>query len=77
MKLSAFLILIPAALHASAQLLVQHDGPIFDPTMGKAEGFSLDLSDRRIIEFEDGSKVVVTEGEKLDLKVNGERFFDM
>ncbi|KIJ41121.1 hypothetical protein M422DRAFT_75674 [Sphaerobolus stellatus SS14] len=77
MKFSAFLILIPAALRASAQLVVQEQQrPLLDAS-AQYPGFHVDLNAQRLLEFEDGSRVMMSELEKLELKMRGERFFDV
>ena len=40
-------------------------------------GFTINLDERRLLQFEDASEVWMTELEKIEAKARGVRFFDM
>lgn len=81
MKLSTHLIAISCAWLACSQLIVQDSSTSTlhreALTSDPYPGFSVDLQERRLLKFEDGSEVWMSELEKLELKMRGERFFDM
>jgi bacterial leucyl aminopeptidase len=43
----------------------------------KFPGFTLNLDEQRLLQFEDGSEVWMTELDKIEAKARGARFFDM
>ncbi|GJJ07371.1 hypothetical protein Clacol_001573 [Clathrus columnatus] len=76
MKFSSLLVLFPFVLRVFAgptgQIVLQDTA--FDVAQIPAE---YALNEQRLLEFEDGSKVWMTELEKLKLKAGGARFFDI
>lgn len=46
-------------------------------SLNEYPGFSLNLNEQRLLQFEDGSEVWMTELEKIEAKARGTRFFDM
>jgi len=63
MRLNILVLLIPLFLQTSASRT--------------ETGIHVDLDEQRLLEFEDGTNVWVSESEKIDSKPSGERFFDM
>ena len=77
MKLNLLLALVPAALHVAAMRpFERRERASLDPST-PLPGIHVDLNEQRLLEFEDGSKVWVTELEKMEIQMSGERFFDM
>jgi bacterial leucyl aminopeptidase len=78
MKFAAYY-LLPFAVEAFANpITVRELGSQYPLALsGQHPGFSLNLNDRRLIQFEDASKAWMTELEKIEAKARGVRFFDM
>ncbi|KAF8520108.1 peptidase [Gautieria morchelliformis] len=71
--------LLPLAFEAFANpITVQELGSQYPLALsGQHPGFSLNLNDRRLVQFEDASQVWMTELEKIEAKARGARFFDI
>ncbi|KAI0770795.1 peptidase [Irpex lacteus] len=67
-----------ASLAVSATALPDNaQYPLAQEQLTSYPGFDLDLSERRVIELDDSTRRVVTELEKINLKAEGVKFFDV
>ncbi|KAI5984158.1 hypothetical protein EDD15DRAFT_2311208 [Pisolithus albus] len=53
------------------------NGQAYDASPAARSGFSLDLTEKRLVQMEDKAPVWMTELEKIEAKANGIRFFDI
>lgn len=61
----------------ASPIAVDSQLPLVQYSSDQYPGFSLDLNEQRLIQFEDASEVWMTELEKIKAKADGVRFLDM